>query len=90
VQQWLGTDEGDTIRVGDREAVGFKLYGSIPHTLNAVYGGSSIESARAYLAKFPVVPLNLLVGFEGRELDVCRDAAAQFGASFAAPRIDRQ
>ena len=43
----------------------FNLYGTIPHSLNAVFGGSSIESAAAYLEKHPDVPLTVLLDFEG-------------------------
>ncbi len=88
VLDWLGTGEGDMIRVGSRDPVEFKLYGSIPHALNAVFDGSSIESAQAYLKRFPTFALNVLIDFEGRELDVCRKAAKVFGASLAAVRID--
>ncbi|MEE9297054.1 MAG: hypothetical protein V3W34_19100 [Phycisphaerae bacterium] len=88
VKRWLGTGEGEFIRVGTRHPIEFKLYGSIPHALNAVFEGSSIESAKAYLARFPHVPLNVLIDFEGRELDVCAEAAGTFGSSLAAVRID--
>lgn len=88
VQRWLGTGDGDYIRLGDGEPWEFKLYGSIPHALNAVFDASSVESARAYIRRFPDVPLNVLIDFEGRELDVCREAAQTFGKKLAAVRID--
>ena len=88
VLRWLGTRAGDLIRVGNREAGEFKLYGSIPHALNAVFDGDSIASAKAYLEKFPDVPLNVLIDFEGCELDVCREAARVFGPALAAVRVD--
>ncbi len=88
VVQWLGTGEADTIRVGNGKTFEFRLYGSIPHALNAVYEGNSIESAKAYHAKFPQVPLTVLIDFEGRELDVCREAVREFGDAFFAVRLD--
>lgn len=88
VLQWLGTGEPDTIRVGNGNTFEFKLYGSIPHALNAVYEGNSIESAKAYHAKLPQVPLAMLIDFEGRELDVCREAVREFGEALYAVRID--
>ena len=88
VQRWLGIGESGFIRVGKRDPIDFKLYGSIPHALNAVFEGSSVESAKAYFARFPDLPLNVLIDFEGRELDVCREAAHTFGKSLAAVRLD--
>lgn len=88
VLQWLGTGEGDTIRIDHGKAREFKLYGSIPHALNAMYSGKSVDSAQAYHAKLPDVPLTVLIDFEGRELDVCREAFAAFGNALHAVRID--
>ncbi len=88
VHRWLGTGRGELIRIGVEEPFEFKLYGSIPHALNAVFGGSSIESARAYRRKFPQIALNVLIDFEGSELEVCREAAGAFGKDLAAVRID--
>ena len=88
VLRWLGTGDGELIRVNEREPVEYKLYGSIPHALNAVYEGSSIESAKASRAKQPDVPLTVLIDFEGHELDVCREAARAFGKDFSGVRLD--
>ncbi|MDX2199229.1 MAG: hypothetical protein SF069_09700 [Phycisphaerae bacterium] len=88
VNTWLSAGQPDRIRIGDGPAREFKLYGSIPHCLNAVFGGSSIDAARAYAEKFPEVPLTVLIDFEGRELDVCREAARVFGPRLAAVRLD--
>ncbi len=88
VIRWLGTGDGEHIRVGDRPPHDYRLYGSIPHCLNAVFGGSSVASAKAYLQRFPDVPLTVLIDFEGRELDVCREAAQAFGKQLQAVRVD--
>jgi len=88
VLRWLGTGEGDFIRVGNHQPLEFKLYGSIPHALNAVISGSSIESAKLYHEKFPDIPLTVLIDFEGREMDVAREAARVFGRALFAVRID--
>lgn len=88
VLHWLGTGRPDEIQVNDRPPVEFRLYGSIPHALNAVFGGSSIEAAKAFAEKLPHIPLTVLIDFEGRELDVCREAARVFGERLYAVRID--
>ncbi|GMV97789.1 MAG: hypothetical protein HRF43_19840 [Phycisphaerae bacterium] len=79
---------GDHICVGARSPVEFKLYGSIPHALNAVFEGGSIESAAAYHAACPDVPLTVLLDFEGCERDVCAEAVARFGSALEAVRLD--
>lgn len=76
------------IRIGSREPVEFGLYGTIPHALNAVYGGSSIESAAAYHNQCPEVPLVVLTDFEGRERDICAEAVDRFGVSLFGVRLD--
>ncbi|KPK78183.1 MAG: hypothetical protein AMJ79_00420 [Phycisphaerae bacterium SM23_30] len=88
VLRWLGTGKGDFIQVRNHPPFEFKLYGSIPHALNAVFEGSSIESARAFQKKLPHIPLTVLIDFEGRELDIAQQAARTFGASLFAVRID--
>jgi len=88
VHKWLGVGRNDLIRIGTEPPRAFRLYGSIPHALNAVYGGSSIESAIAYHRRLPDVPLTVLIDFEGRELDVCREAVARFGPALHAVRLD--
>ncbi|MCA9243253.1 MAG: hypothetical protein KDA32_04800 [Phycisphaerales bacterium] len=87
VMRWLGSGNPDEIRVGS-SVHEYKLYGSIPHCLNAVYEGSSIRAAEAYVQRFPQIPLTVLIDFEGRELDVCREAAARFGDKLFAVRLD--
>lgn len=89
VLKWLGSEDDDErIIIGDEMPREFKLYGSIPHCLNAIYDGSSIAAAKAYHAKFPEIPLTVLIDFEGRELDVCREAAKVFGDKLHAVRLD--
>ncbi len=87
VHRWLGIGE-ERIRVNDHPPAAYKLYGSIPHCLNAVYEGSSVAAAKAYHAKFPDIPLTVLIDFEGREQDVCREAYATFGDKLHAVRLD--
>jgi nicotinate phosphoribosyltransferase len=88
VQSRLRTGRDDRIQVRNRPPVEFKVYGSIPHALNAVYNGSSIASARAYHEQFPDIPLTVLIDFEGRELDVAREAVEVFRDALFAVRID--
>jgi len=78
----------DRIRVGSRDSAPFRLYGTLPHALNAVYGGSSIESAAAFHEKHPEVPLTILLDFEGRERDVCAAAVRRFGSALYGVRLD--
>jgi len=79
---------GDRIRIGEREPQAFGLYGSIPHALNAVFEGNSIESAAAYHERHREVPLTVLLDFEGRERDVCVEAVRRFGTALHAVRLD--
>lgn len=79
---------GDRIRVGQGEPHDFKLYGTIPHALNAVFDGSSIESAAAYHEICPEVPLTVLTDFEGRERDIVAEAVERFGIDLYAVRLD--
>jgi nicotinate phosphoribosyltransferase len=65
----------------------FKLFGSIPHCLNAVTGGS-IEAAKLYAKTFPDLPLIVLTDYEGREMDVIRTAVEVFGEKLAGVRLD--
>ncbi|MCH7700411.1 MAG: hypothetical protein IID37_01870 [Planctomycetes bacterium] len=88
VHKWFGTGDGTLIRINGKEPSEFRLYGSIPHALNAVYGGTSIDSAVAYRQKLPDLPLTMLIDFEGRELDACRDAYRRFGDELYAVRLD--
>lgn len=66
----------------------FKVYGSIPHALNAIYEGSSIEAAKQYIKTFSDIPLTVLVDFEGRERDVIIEACKTFGDKLYAIRLD--
>ena len=81
----IGNEE---VKVGARDPHGFFLYASIPHSLNAVYGGSSIESAAAYHERYPDVPLTVLIDFEGRERDTCAEAVNRFADKLSAVRLD--
>lgn len=78
----------DMIRIGQRKEQPFGLYGSIPHALNAVYDGNSVDSAAAHKEAFPDTPLTVLIDFEGRELDVCTEAYKRLGDDFFAVRLD--
>jgi nicotinate phosphoribosyltransferase len=88
VHKWLGIGHDDRIQVDDEPPREFKLYGSIPHALNAAYDGSSVEAAIAYHERLPDIPLTALIDFEGRELDACRQAYKRFGDQLFAVRID--
>jgi len=79
---------GGKVQIGSREPAPFNLCGTIPHSLNAVFEGNSIESAAAYREKCPDVPLTVLLDFEGRERDVCAEAVRRFGSSLYAVRLD--
>lgn len=78
----------DRIQIGSDLPRSFELYGSIPHSLNAVYAGSSIDSAAAYHERYPDVPLTVLLDFEGRERDICTEAVRRFGSNLYAVRLD--
>ncbi len=78
----------EKIRIGDESPRDFKLYGSIPHALNAVHEGNSIESAYAYHQRCSEVPLTVLIDFEGRERDICSQAVSRFGRDLHAVRLD--
>jgi nicotinate phosphoribosyltransferase len=79
---------GDRIRVAPGGPREFKLYGTIPHALNAAYGGSSVESAAAFHERNPVVPLIVLLDFEGTERDVITAAASRFHLDLYGVRLD--
>ncbi len=87
VQARFGIGE-ERIRIGTRDPHEFKVYGSIPHALNAAFDGSSITSAEAYRDACPDVPLTVLTDFEGRERDVVADAVERFGIDLHAVRLD--
>lgn len=87
VHERFGTGDG-YIQIGNQARRAFNLYGTIPHALNAVYDGSSIESAAAYLEKHPDVPLSVLLDFEGQEKETCAEAARRFGYQLASVRLD--
>jgi nicotinate phosphoribosyltransferase len=79
---------GERIRIGSGAAREFKLYGTIPHALNAVFEGSSIESAAAYHERHPKIPLVVLVDFEGAERDVISAAVQRFHLDLYGIRLD--
>lgn len=79
---------GDHICIGSRPPKAFRLYASIPHALNAVFGGDSIETAVAYQSTYPNETLTVLADFEGRERDVCAEAVRRFGSGLDAVRLD--
>lgn len=78
----------DLIHIGDEPPREFKAYGTIPHALNAVYDGSSIESAVEYHERHPNTPLTVLIDFEGKERDVTAEAVKRFGRELYAVRLD--
>lgn len=69
------------------EKHGFGLFGTIPHALNAVLGGS-VAAAKAFHEVYPEIPLTVLTDYEGREMDVIREAVAVFGEKLYAVRLD--
>jgi nicotinate phosphoribosyltransferase len=79
---------GERIRIGATPPRDFRLYGTIPHALNAVRGGSSVESAAAYHERHPNVPLVVLVDYEGQEKDTVTAAVQRFHSDLFAVRID--
>jgi nicotinic acid phosphoribosyltransferase len=79
---------GEHIRIGAEQPREFRLYGTIPHSLNAVYNGSSVESAAAYRDRHPKVPLVVLLDFEGRERDVIAEAVQRFHVDLFGVRLD--
>jgi len=79
---------GGKIRIGQGTSREFKLYGTIPHALNAVYGGSSVDSAAAYHERHPRIPLVLLIDFEGTERDVISAAVQRFHMDLYGVRLD--
>lgn len=79
---------GERIRIGQAPPREFKLYGTIPHALNAVYNGSSVESAAAYQERHRKIPLVVLVDFEGRERDTISAAVQRFHTDLFGIRLD--
>lgn len=78
----------DRIQIGSRDSASFRLFGTIPHALNAAYLGSSIESAAAFNERCPGVSLTVLLDYEGRERDICAEAVKRFGSSLYGVRLD--
>jgi nicotinate phosphoribosyltransferase len=78
----------EQVRVGNTAPREFKLYGTIPHSLNAACEGSSIESAATYYARNQKIPLTVLVDFEGRERDTIGAAVQRFHSDLSAVRLD--
>ena len=78
----------EQVQVAGRPPRDFKLYGTIPHALNAVFEGDSVESAVAYHDRYPDVPLTILVDFEGTERDVISAAVRRFGSALQGVRLD--
>ncbi|HOW70014.1 MAG TPA: hypothetical protein PKY77_05375 [Phycisphaerae bacterium] len=78
----------DRIQIGSRDSTSFRLHATIPHALNAVYGGNSIESAAAYNHRCPAASLTVLLDDEGRERDICSEAVKRFGSSLYGVRLD--
>ena len=79
---------GERVRIAGREPGEFKLYGTIPHALNAMYEGNSVESAAAYHERHPRIPLTVLIDFEGRERDTVAAAVLRFHSDLFAVRLD--
>lgn len=77
----------DRIQIGSRDSASFRLYGSVPPVLSAVYGGSSIESAAAYDSRCPGVSLTVFLDDQGRERDICAEAVKRFGSSLYGVRL---
>lgn len=82
---WLRRAQRELASSAERH--GFQVVGTIPHALNALLGGS-IASAKAFHEVYPEEPLTVLTDYEGRELDVVREAVEAFGEKLAAVRLD--
>lgn len=76
------------IRVGGGPARAFGLHGTVPDTLHAAHGGSSVESAAAYHERFPKVPLVVPIDFEGMQRDVISAAVQRFHMDLHAVRLE--
>lgn len=79
---------GELIRIGERQAVAFNLYGGVPHALSAVYEGSTVESADAYRTVCPEASLVIRLDFEGRERETCSEAVRRFGSALDIVRLE--
>lgn len=74
----------------------FRCFGSIPHALAAVTAEMaeqeglfpSVIAAKLFHQVFPEKPLTVLVDYEGRELDIARQAYEVFGKDLFAVRLD--
>lgn len=82
---WLRRAQRELASSAERH--GFQVVGTIPHALNALLGGS-VASAKAFHEVYPEEPLTVLTDYEGRELDVAREAVETFGEKLAAVRLD--
>ncbi len=74
----------------------FKLYASLPHALAALVAEMaekeklfpSVMAAKLFRELFPEKPITVLVDYEGKELDVARQAFEIFGDQLFAVRLD--
>ncbi|MFA5962064.1 MAG: hypothetical protein WC848_05260 [Parcubacteria group bacterium] len=74
----------------------FRLYASLPHAMAAVVSHMaeeenifpSVAAAMLFHETYPNKPITVLVDFEGRELDVAKQAFEVFGDKLFAVRLD--
>jgi len=74
----------------------FKIYASLPHAMAAVVAEMtereklfpSVMAAKLFHDIFPDQPITVLVDYEGKELDVTRQAFEFFGKKLFAVRLD--
>lgn len=74
----------------------FKLYASLPHAIAALVAETaekegfypSVLAAKLFHEIFPEKPITILVDYEGKELDVAKQAYEIFGDKLFAVRLD--
>jgi nicotinate phosphoribosyltransferase len=74
----------------------FKLYASLPHALAALVAETaekeklfpSVAAAKLFKETFPGKPITVLVDYEGKELEVAKQALEIFGDQLFAVRLD--
>lgn len=74
----------------------FKLYASLPHAMAAIVAFTaekeglfpSVMAAKLFHEAYPEKPITVLVDYEGRELDVAKQAFEVFGDKLFAVRLD--
>ena len=83
----IGETVGNNLLENLEDKHNFRVYGSIPHALNAVSGGS-LEAARVFVKAHPMRKLTVLNDYEGKEMNITRQAVTEFGDKLFAIRLD--